>query len=322
MKGAASRLPKSATPRAAAAAWALYWELARPFTLLVPAFGMAAGGLVALGADPRFDSTWADTPLEIFVNLTAGALMAAVMNAGSNALNQIFDLEIDRVNKPLRPLASGRLRLGDAWKFTVVTFIFGLSLAWMVNLECLLMAGLAAFLTACYSVPPARTKRWWWAAALTVALPRGLLLLVAGWSTVKTIAQPEPWLLGSVLGLFFLGATTTKDFSDIEGDRAGGCKTLPVVFGIRRAALMISSFFIVPFPLWGWMAHNGWLSGRRQAIYALAALLPMLGAAIVTRIVRHPEELSGGENHVSWKLIYLMALGAYAGLAVAYLLPR
>jgi 4-hydroxybenzoate polyprenyltransferase len=34
--------------------------------------------------------------------------MAAVLNAASNALNQIYDLEIDRVNKPLRPLPSGR----------------------------------------------------------------------------------------------------------------------------------------------------------------------------------------------------------------------
>ena len=37
--------------------------------------------------------------------------MAAVLNAGNNALNQIYDLEIDRVNKPKRPLPSGRLSM-------------------------------------------------------------------------------------------------------------------------------------------------------------------------------------------------------------------
>ena len=44
--------------------------------------------------------------------------MAAVLNAASNALNQIYDLEIDRVNKPRRPLTSGRMSIGDAWVFT------------------------------------------------------------------------------------------------------------------------------------------------------------------------------------------------------------
>ena len=184
------------------------------------------------------------------------------------------------------------------------------------------MAAAAAVLTACYSVPPVRTKRSWLPAALTIAVPRGTLLLVAGWSTVKTVAQPEPWLLGSVLGLFFLGATTTKDFSDIEGDRLEGCRTLPVVYGTKRAARMIAPFFVVPFPLWGILAAAGRLSGSRPVLYALSAVLPVIGAAIAIRIVRRPEELSQGENHISWKLIYLMAVLAYAGLALAYLVPR
>ena len=44
--------------------------------------------------------------------------MAALLNAGNNALNQIYDLEIDRVNKPKRPLTSGRLTIAQAWRFT------------------------------------------------------------------------------------------------------------------------------------------------------------------------------------------------------------
>ena len=58
--------------------------------------------------------------------------MAAVLNAGVNALNQIYDLEIDRVNKPKRPLPSGRLSMRDAWSFTCVTYVIALVLAWLV----------------------------------------------------------------------------------------------------------------------------------------------------------------------------------------------
>ncbi len=96
----------------------VYWEFSRPFTLLMPAIGMIAGGIVAWGADPRHVSAWTGSRSGVCLNVALGALMAAVMNAGSNGLNQIFDLEIDRINKPARPLPSGRLTLGEAWSFT------------------------------------------------------------------------------------------------------------------------------------------------------------------------------------------------------------
>ncbi len=300
----------------------IYWEFARPFTLLAPAAGMVAGGLIAWGAEPRFVSDWAANPLRVYVNIAVGALMAAVMNAGSNGLNQIFDLEIDRINKPGRPLPSGRLTLGEAWGFTAAAFAVGLCLAWFVNRECLLMAALAGLLTACYSVPPARTKRWGLLAALTIAIPRGLLLPIAGWSTVKSVWLPEPWLLGLPLGLFVLGAMATKDFSDIPGDLAGGCMTLPVRYGVRTTALIIAPFMALPFLLWGWFAYLGSFGAPRTGIYVMAVLLPLLGGYTDFRILQRPEELSKGENHISWKLIYMMMMISYAGLAIVYLLPR
>src|SRR4029079_1899125 len=61
-----------------------------------------------------------------------GSLMAATLNAGNNALNQIYDLEIDRVNKPKRPIPSGRLSVAEAWRFSVVTYLASLVLAWLV----------------------------------------------------------------------------------------------------------------------------------------------------------------------------------------------
>src|SRR5262245_59477236 len=56
--------------------------------------------------------------------------MAAVLNAANNALNQIYDLDIDRVNKPKRPLPSGALSLGEAWGFTALTFVAAWALAY------------------------------------------------------------------------------------------------------------------------------------------------------------------------------------------------
>ena len=177
--------------------------------------------------------------------------MAAVLNAASNAINQIYDLEIDRINKPKRPLPSGRLTIADAWTFTLVTYAIALTLAWLVapggRHECFWIVLVATAITVLYSVPPFRTKRLGIWANVTIAIPRGVLLKVAGWSAVKTVMAVEPWFIGGIFGLFLLGASTTKDFADMEGDARGGCRTLPIIYGVRRAAWMISPSFVVPF---------------------------------------------------------------------------
>ncbi len=271
-----------------------------------------------MGAHPSGYSPWADSSWKVAVNVALGALMAATLNAASNGLNQIFDLQIDCINKPQRPLPSRRLQRNDAWKFTTVAFLIGLLLAWSVNRECFWIASIASLLTTAYSVPQIRIKRWSLPAALTIALPRGLLLLVAGWSTVKSTINPEPWLLALPLALFMTGAIVTKDFSDIAGDRSGGCSTLPIIFGVRKTAWIIAPFLVLPFPLWSYFAWCGWLSVPPGGIYLLSTLLPILGAYTDYRILKHPEELSQGENHISWKMIYLMMMLANVGLAVLY----
>src|SRR5262249_56644155 len=84
--------------------------------------------------------------------------MAALLNAGNNALNQIYDLEIDRVNKPARPLPSGRLTILQVWRFTHVTYAIAPVLARLVAPrgppECFWLGVIAVVCTYLYSVPP------------------------------------------------------------------------------------------------------------------------------------------------------------------------
>src|ERR1051325_8732394 len=105
----------------------VFLEFSRPFTLVAPALGFASGAAAAAGAAPR--EPW-DSALLLYPFI--GLVMAAVLNAASNALNQIYDLEIDRINKPKRPLPSGRLSLDQAWTFTFATYACALLLAWFV----------------------------------------------------------------------------------------------------------------------------------------------------------------------------------------------
>jgi 4-hydroxybenzoate polyprenyltransferase len=292
-------------------------ELARPFTLVAPALGFVSGAVTAIGAHPH--EIWRGS---ILVFPVIGACMAAVFNAGSNALNQIYDLEIDRVNKGKRPLPSGRLAIGDAWIFTVLAYALTLTLAWLVapggRHECFWIVLAAVLLTYAYSVPPLRTKQRGMLANLTIAIPRGVLLKVAGWSSVKTVAGLEPWYIGAIFGLFLIGASTTKDFADMEGDRLGGCRTLPIIHGVRHAAWMISPSFVLPFLLINVGASTGVLTGNFVLLQTLGGVMTVYGAYVCYLMLKRPEDLATDENHVSWAHMYRMMFVAQIGFALAY----
>ncbi|MGE3274657.1 MAG: UbiA family prenyltransferase [Vicinamibacterales bacterium] len=297
----------------------LYLEFSRPFTLLAPALGFFSGGVTAIGAFPAEALSWNSLRYPLI-----GALMAAVLNAASNALNQIYDLDIDRVNKPKRPLPTGRIGLAEAWTFTWVTYAAAWALAWLVapggRHECFWIVVVATVITFLYSAPPFRTKRLGIWANVTIAIPRGVLLKVAGWSSVKTMAGLEPWYIGAIFGLFLLGASTTKDFADMEGDRLGGCRTLPIQFGVTRAAWMISPSFVVPFlmiPIGAWL---GILTGRFWLLQILGAGMVAYGVYVCYLMLRRPESLAVEENHVSWAHMYRMMFVLQIGFALAYIL--
>jgi 4-hydroxybenzoate polyprenyltransferase len=298
---------------------ALLLEFSRPFTLVAPALGFISGAATAYGAAPRESWRW-----EIVLYPLIGALMAAVLNAASNALNQIYDLEIDRINKPKRPLTSGRLSMRDAWRFTWAAYAAALLLAWLVapegRHECFWLVLVAALITILYSVPPARTKRLGIWANLTIAIPRGVLLKVAGWSSVKTIMGTEPWYIGAIFGLFLLGASTTKDFADMEGDARGGCRTLPIIYGVRRAAWMISPSFVIPFLMISIGSWMGILTGNFLLLQVLSFGMTAYGLYVCYLMLRRPEDLAIEENHVSWAHMYRMMFVAQIGFALAYLL--
>jgi 4-hydroxybenzoate polyprenyltransferase len=323
----------------------LYSRLARPFTLLPPLLGIVSGAVCAFGSvhnpDPQARLT-----LSVLLTVALGSLCAGFMNAASNAINQVYDLEIDRLNKPKRPLVTGELSIREAWVFTWVFYALALVPTWAVVVYpytglaekiaaplpyhqtfFLYLAGMA--FTFVYSAPQlGRTKARGMAANLTIAVPRGVLLKVAGWAMVAHIWHTEPWYIGAVFGLFLVGAASTKDFADIEGDAAGGCRTLPIVHGVEKAAWIISPFFVLPWlliPIGAFLPDpqnpsHPILTGDPWLLTALGAVLTLWGAYTVYLLLRDPASLATTENHPSWRHMYLMMMFAQVGFALAYVL--
>jgi 4-hydroxybenzoate polyprenyltransferase len=223
---------------------AAYASLTRPFTLMMPALGMLTGGTIALGAHPDKPSELPSLLDNVWLRIAVGTVMAAVLNAASNALNQVYDLEIDRINKPDRPLPRGELSSSQALRFSLALYVAAVVLSALVGFTCAGIVLFTAFATWAYSAPPLRLKRFLFWSNLTVSIPRGMLLKVAGWSAVGSIASRELWFIAFTFGVFVFGAVSTKDFSDVEGDRRHGCVTLPIRYGPRtaRSSSLPSSF--------------------------------------------------------------------------------
>jgi len=294
----------------------IYWELMRPFTLLAPTVGFISGGLIAIGA-----SSPAVVTFTHIYPIILGALSATFLNAASNVVNQYFDIGIDTINKPNRPLPSGRISLRNSRLFAIVLYSFSLFLSYSVpNKQFITIILITGLITYAYSAPPLRTKRWAIPANLTIAIPRGCLLIVAGWTAVRSFYIFEPWFIGSIFALYLLGAASTKDFSDIKGDKMYECNTIPIILGAKKAAITMTPFFVLPFILIPYGKINGILTGSPIVLYPLTTILVVWGGYTAYLILRKPEDLTLEANHISWKHMYLMLLVGQIGFALAYLI--
>ncbi|MEM9290900.1 MAG: UbiA family prenyltransferase [Acidobacteriota bacterium] len=324
--------------------WGAYLRLARPFTLLPPLLGIVSGAICAFGSIHNPDPE-ARLTASVILTVLLGSLCASFLNAASNAINQIYDLEIDRVNKPHRPLVTGALSMSQAWGFIAIFYVLALVPTWLVVVYpytewgekltaplawhqtfFIYLAGL--IFTFVYSAPRwGRTKVKGMLANLTIAVPRGMLLKVAGWAMVAKVGYVEPWFIGCIFALYLIGAASTKDFADIEGDAVGDCKTLPILYGPRKAAWIIAPFFVFPWlllPLGAVLPdpqspEHPILTGNGPFLIGLGILLTLWGLYTVYLLLRDPDELTRTENHPSWKHMYLMMMAAQIGFAVAYL---
>lgn len=286
-------------------------DLVRPFTLIAPVVGAGANAFAAVAAH-GLPTPWARIAL---------ALASACSATGaSNAWNQAFDADIDRINKPFRPIPSGRVSVRGALRLGDALALLALALAALVSVPFLACVGVGVLGTWIYSAPPLRTKRSLFGALLTIAIPRGLLVPVAGWSVVTAPVTAEPWALGAVMGLFVFGAAATKDFADVEGDRAHGCRTLPVVLGAERAARVVAPFLVAPFVLYPLLSLAGLLARPFVAWAAVGTLLGAGGAWTARALLADPRSLATERNHPAWRGMYLLMVANQLAVLAVYAL--
>jgi len=202
-----------------------YLELSRPINGLIAFISVFLGAMFARGIGLA--------GMDTFIV----AISALLILSAGNGFNDYCDHEIDRINKPQRPIPSGRIGRHEALIFSLVLLGLGTGLGFLVNRYAV---AIATFVSSCLVVYAIWLKRTPFAGNLVVGLLTGLTFIAGG----VAVASIRGTLVPATFAFLFTTAREiVKDIEDIEGDRRNNARTIAVLWG-KRAAVCIALCFM------------------------------------------------------------------------------
>ncbi|MFN4133659.1 MAG: UbiA family prenyltransferase, partial [Candidatus Hadarchaeales archaeon] len=185
-------------------------EIIRPHHCAFAGAAVIIGGVIAGGG--------ALVPLPIFV---LAFLVAALVAAGGNVINDYADREIDRINRPERPIPAGRISPEKALDVARGLFIAGILLSlFLGNLYCFLLAAVNSIALIAYA---GALKKRGILGNLMIGYLVGSTFLFGGLSTsvyrLGAVVPSELLVLVLMAGLSTVGRELIKAIEDVEGDR-------------------------------------------------------------------------------------------------------
>ncbi len=191
-----------------------YIQLTRPVNLIIAFISIFMGGFITGTIQPL---------VKLFLACVSGTLIAA----GANAVNDYFDLDIDRINKPRRPLPSGAVSRKEAHIFSMFLFGAGIGFSLFIHFYGFMVAVTTSLLLYLYSFRLKRTAVW---GNLTVAFISGLAFIYGGMALGRF---REATVVGIFAFFYHWAREIIKDVEDLDGDRALGLSTMPIRWGVR-----------------------------------------------------------------------------------------
>jgi geranylgeranylglycerol-phosphate geranylgeranyltransferase len=263
-------------------------EILRPHNMLAAALGALAGYFAAGG--------------RAWEGVVATAVLTALATGAGNVINDCFDLAIDRVNKPARPLPSGRVSVRAAFR------LYAVLSAVIAPAAILLLPGAVAALVLAWQaalfVYARWCKRWFIAGNVLVAAISSSAFLAGAMTAGEASAG---WVPAGIAFAFVMCREIVKGGEDVEGDRASGVRTLAVRAGTARAghaaaALMLALAVLLPLPA---------LAGFYRAAY-----LALMGGVVVPTLVLGALAVAGAtERRVYARTSRALKLAMFVGIA-------
>jgi geranylgeranylglycerol-phosphate geranylgeranyltransferase len=245
-------------------------SLLRPVNCTMIGFAVLVGAFVS--------KPLSVSPAQLALGFSTGFLICAY----SMAVNDIYDLEVDRVNRPERPLPSGMVSVQGAYRLSLVALAAGIACS-VLSLSpwAIAIASLYAFLSWLYNSRGKQTGLGGNAiVASSLAIPFVYGGVVSGGSITGSL------LLMMALTAFFagVGREVVKAMADVEGDEKRGVRSVARRRGLRSASGVGAAFFLLAVGT-SWIPF---LAGLANKAYTVGVLVPdvifvYLAAAIVTK---------------------------------------
>lgn len=207
-----------------------YIKLTRPLNCLITGLVVLVGGVISSSQD------------SIEINLILASTVAAIVAASGNVINDMFDIEIDKIAHPDRPLANGKLKIVEAKIFNIVLIIISTSISLILNYRILLITLFALTLLYFYSY---LLKKIPLLGNVVIAFLTALAFLFGGIAVDNISGAIIPAIFAFLINLI---RELVKDAEDYEGDKTYNVNTFPIKFGMKRTkqiALAISIVLIV-----------------------------------------------------------------------------
>ncbi len=167
------------------------------------------------------------------------AIAAALTAAAGNIINDYFDIEIDRISHPDRPLVTGRVTKNNALILYLLLNLSALILSYLISIVAFGIVLLSIFLLLFYS---ASLKRMILFSNYIVAWLTGMVFIFGGIVVGNVSAAIIPALFAFMINFI---REIVKDIQDIKGDLSAGVVTFPAKYGIDKAIVVIIILTII-----------------------------------------------------------------------------
>lgn len=248
------------------------WKFSRPHTIIGTSLSVLALYFISLATTGKGITT---INLEQMVAVWLACLGGNIYIVG---LNQLCDVDIDRINKPDLPLASGEFTSLQGKLIVGVTGILAILIASLSGIWLLITVAISLLIGTAYSVPPIRLKQFPFLAAFCILTVRGIIVnlgLFLHYSNKldgKEALNPYVWTLTLFILLFTVAIAIFKDVPDLEGDRKYNITTFTLVIG-KSAVFNLSRWVITLCYLGMIGAGFFWLTALNKTFFITSHLI-------------------------------------------------
>ncbi|HEY4673915.1 MAG TPA: UbiA family prenyltransferase [Nitrososphaerales archaeon] len=158
----------------------------------------------------------------------------------SMVINDVYDIEIDRINSPNRPIPSGTMSLMQANMFAAVLLLIGFASASLISLTNIAVAALFGLIAWGYSYwGKKRGLSGNMMVAASMAVP-----YVFGGVAIGKGSDVMLWSLALTSFLAGTGREVVKTISDVDGDKARDVRSIAITKGEKMASRIGALFFL------------------------------------------------------------------------------